>query len=166
MYITLKELNQVTFPVFRLPTNNWSETDGLLYLDEYGFLDDRNVNRDTLGQRRLVSPFNDKMFRLNKAIWDLNGILKQNGLYFIDNTGKPFSYLKTRYCKLVYHAIKRVEGKGSHSLLFVSGMKRTFKIPRPPLPEQQWAGIIYYYGFPWFLYEYSATQKKATRRKV
>lgn len=166
MVITLKTINKVKFPVFRLPSCNWSEADGLLWLDQYGLLDDRNIDSPKLGLRRLKSPFNDRLCKLNKAIWDLNGVVKQYPLYFIDSNGRPFIYEKTKTCKLKYLRIKRLEKKISHCLLYVKGIPKPFTVPRPPLDDQQWAGIIHYYGFPWFLYEYSHEELKDTRRKV
>ena len=54
MVITYKTLGHIAFPAFPLPSSNWEEQDGLLYLDNK-LLDDKNMKGKTLGRRRPVS---------------------------------------------------------------------------------------------------------------
>ena len=42
MVITYRTLGHVAFPAFPLPSSNWEEQDGLLYLDNK-LLDDKNM---------------------------------------------------------------------------------------------------------------------------
>ena len=58
MVITYRTIGHVTFPAFPLPSSNWEEQDGLLYL-ENKLLDDKNMKGKTLGRRRLQTPFKD-----------------------------------------------------------------------------------------------------------
>ena len=162
--ITYNTIHNLEFPIFLLDSGNWELADGILFLDEQ-VLDDRNQSGATLGARRLQSPFND-LVPLRKMISTPNGVLKQSTSYFIDNKGVPFTYIKTRFLPLKYLKIKRVEKKGTGSLVFVKGSTVPFTVPRPPDPEMVWAGVLHLHKLPWMLYEYSATKLKDTRRKV
>ena len=93
LIITYKDVQHVIFPVFQLPTSNWSCSDGLLFLDDQ-LLDDKNMSGETLGVRRLQSPFTN-LFPLKRALINHIGILKQTGKNFIDSKGDPFINDKT-----------------------------------------------------------------------
>jgi len=138
--------------------------DGLLLLDNE-VLDDKNMKGETLGVRRLQSPFK-KLVPLNKSVNTHIGIIKQNTPYFIDSKGMPFIYEKTLMCPLKYYKIKEVERKVVASVLKLYGVKQGFVVPRPPEPNNTWAGVLHFGGLPWLLYEYSEDKKKDTRRKV
>ena len=164
MVVTYKNINKVTFPVYKLPSGNWEKADGLLFLDGE-LVDDRNMPGDTLGIRRIQTPHKNLM-PLNKQLQGLNGILKQDSHHYIDSQGIPFIYEKTLNCKLSYYKIRRVDRKGTASLLWLKGINFPITIPRPPESDQHWAGILHYQGLPWLLYEYSEEKKPDTRRKV
>lgn len=163
MIVTYKTINKIQFPVFTLPSEDWSLTDGLLFL-ENEIVDDRNMPGDTLGKRRLQSPF--KMMPLKRSINSFVGVLKQSKNTFIDSKGTPFIYLKTKMCPLKYLKIKKIVTRDIASLVYVSGCNSPFTVPRPPAPEMRWAGVLHLHGFPWELYEYSEEPKKNTQRKV
>lgn len=150
--------------MFQLPTSNWSCSDGLLFLDDQ-LLDDKNMSGETLGVRRLQSPFTN-LFPLKRALINHIGILKQTGKNFIDSKGDPFIYDKTLMCKLKYYKIRKVDRKEVASLLWVKGINFPFTIPRPPEEGRTWAGILHLNNIPWMLYEYSEEKLKDTRRKI
>ncbi len=169
MLITYKQIKRITFPVFKIEKepeqqNDSSLTDGLLLWNGQ-VIDDRNMPGDTLGQRRLQSPFTN-LVPLRNCYLDHLGLIKSPEAMYIDTTGKIFVYKKTKFMKLVYYKIKRVDRKETHSLLWVQGIKRPFTIPRPPHPAMQWVGLLHLGPLPWFLYEYSETRKKDSRRKI
>ena len=159
--ITHRQLKNVVFPVFRLPVEGIEFRDGLL-LHQGRVIDDKNQKGETLGIRRAQSPHT--LFRLRKAYSDIVGVLKSKHLYFIDSAGNAFHYKKTEATFIKYHKIKKVEPKETHSLLWLVGIDTPFQLSRPPPEGLYWAGILYYRGFPWKLYEYSI-EKKITRRK-
>ena len=161
-YNTLRK--NIDYPVFLLPSGTWYLQDGLLILDEL-IIDDRNQEGKTLGARRMQTRHKD-LHPIKKMIRSYNGILKQGTKYFIDNSGKPFMYEKTRFAKLIYIQIKRVEQKESASLIWLKGVKTPFTVPRPPEKGYSWAGILHLHGLPWVLYEYSETKLKDSRKKV
>ena len=164
MVITYKTLAHIVFPAFPLPSSDWEEQDGLLFL-ENKLLDDRNMKGKTLGMRRLQTPFED-LFPLKAAVTDITGLIKNTKNIFIDNEGVPFLYEKTQSSSLKYYKIRKVERKNSASVVWLKGISFPFKIPRPPSVDTTWAGVLHLSGIPWILYEYSEFQKSDTRRKV
>ena len=164
MVITHKTIGKVTFPVFILPSSNWYEKDGLVYIDRR-IIDDKNMPGDTIGKRRMQTPMKNLM-PIRGSLSGLVGILKQTSKTFIDSRGVPFLYEKTRSCSLRYYRIKRVEQKDTASVLWLKGVSFPFKVPRPPTAELQWAGILHLGDRPWLLYEYSEKKLSDTRRKV
>ena len=164
MVLTYKDLDKVSFPVYKMESGDWTRADGLLFMNDQ-LVDDTNQEGETLGVRRMQTPFKDK-YALKNAIMSPNGILKQNTLYFIDSKGTPFGYLKTLMCKMKYLEITEVVPKGGATIIRVKGIKQPFTVPRPPDSSMRWAGILHLHGLPWMLYEYSDTKLKDTRRKV
>lgn len=164
MVISFQTSNKIEFPVYKLPHSDWELTDGLLFM-EGQVLDDRNMPGSTLGLRRVQTP-HKSLFKLNKQLLTLSGMLKQSKMCFIDSKGVPFIYEKSLMCKLSYYKIKRIDRKEAYCLLWVKGINFPFTIPRPPEAGMLWAGILHFHGLPWILYEYSETKLKDTRRKV
>lgn len=164
MVVTYRKISKVKFPVYILDSSNWHEQDGLLFIDNR-LLDDKNMPGNTLGKRRLQTPFRE-LHPLKASLGSLLGIIKQTKKTFIDTEGTPFIYEKTENCSLKYYKIRKIEQKESASVLWVKGLSFPFKIPRPPINGLQWAGILHRKGIPWMLYEYSDCKKSDTRRKV
>ena len=150
--------------MFQIPTDNWSYSDGLLFIDDL-LLDDTNMPGDTLGVRRVQTPFTE-LVPLRRSLISHVGLLKQTKKNFIDSKGVPFTYEKTKFCKLKYYKIRKVELKEVASLLWVHGIKAPFTIPRPPKEDRSWAVILHMGDTPWLLYEYSKVKLKDTKRKV
>ena len=164
MVITYKTFGHITFPAFLLPSSDWEEQDGLLFI-ENKLVDDKNMKGKTLGIRRLQTPFKE-LLPLKGSVSDALGLIKQRKNYFIDNDGTPFLYEKTRSASLKYYKIRKVERKNSASVVWLKGINFPFKIPRPPTADTSWAGVLHLSGIPWMLYEYSEFEKSDTRRKV
>ena len=165
MVITYSNISiNVEYPVFLLPSNKWEYVDGLLLIDDK-VVDDRNKAGRTLGARRMQTAHKDTL-HLKKMLTSYNGILKQATNCFIDNTGLPFTYEKTKFAELKYLQIKKVNRKDFVTLITVKDHTSPFTVPRPPEDGMLWAGILHLHGFPWVLYEYSETKLKDTKRKV
>lgn len=164
MILTYKSFANLEFPVFRLPSDNWDSHDGLLFIDDE-LVDDKNMPGDTLGKRRLQTPFKE-LLPLKKAATSYISMIKTPAGHYIDNKGRVFTYEKTLVCPLKYFRIKEVVRKDVASVLYLRGIKKPFTIPRPPALEMQWAGVLYLHGFPWQPYEYSREKLKDTRRKI
>ena len=164
MVISYRQIDKIQFPVYVLPSSNWDTIDGLFYVDRI-LVDDKNMPGETLGKRRLQTPFKD-LLPLKRAADNLLAIIKSGHKCFIDSKGVPFIYEKTENCALKYHKIRKVEKKDSASVLWLKGFTFPFVVPRPPPIEYTWAGVLYLKGLPWVLYEYSISKQKDTRRKI
>ena len=165
MVVTYRKISKIKFPVYILDSSNWHEEDGLLFVDNR-LVDDKNMPGETLGIRRLQTPFKD-LYPLKGSLGSLLGIIKQNsGKAFIDSNGFPFIYEKTENCSLKYYKVRKIEKKEKAAVLWVKDITFPFKIPRPPRNSLPWAGILHRKGIPWMLYEYSAEKRADTRRKV
>ena len=164
MAITFREFTQIQFPVFVMDSGNWEEADGLLFCDGK-LVDDKNQPGKTLGARRLQTPFKDK-YELKHSIQYPNGLIKQPSPHFIDNNGTPFVYQKELIVPLKYYKINKIKYKDTVCTITVKGQNAPFTVPRPPSPENVWAGILHLHGVPWMLYEDAEKKLKDTRRKV
>ena len=165
LFLTYRNFDKITFPAYKLPSDNVSSVDGILTVDGH-ILDDKNMSGKTLGVRRLQSPHYENMYTPRRIVSDrLPLILRGSGTY-IDNAGKVFTYQKTKFCKLKYHRILNIEKKRTYSLLSIAGTPVQWEIPYPPDPEFTYVGVLYKGGHPWLLYEYVKVKKKDTRRKI
>lgn len=163
--LTYKHIDKIAFPVFKLDSQNIDVSDGIMFLDGM-VLDDRNQSGKTLGVRRMQTPYKN-LYVLRASINGVVGLAKQPGNnVYIDSKGRVFIYEKTIMCRLVYHKITRVDRKDTASTLFLKGVKQSFEIPRPPAPDIQWAGVLYFHGLPWKLYEFSENFKPTARKKI
>ena len=126
MIYTYKDVLRVTFPVFQLPSDNWSYSDGLLFIENQ-IVDDKNMSGDSLGIRRLQTPHKN-LLPLKKSLLNLTGVIKQNTSTFIDSKGAPFIYEKTEWCKLKYYKIRKIEKKGIASLLWLHGVSTSLSL--------------------------------------
>jgi hypothetical protein len=138
--------------------------DGLVTIDGL-IVDDRNMSGNTLGKRRLQTPFKS-LFPLKKSVNNLTELIRCNKKLFIDTIGLIFTYEKTKWVQLKYLKIDRIIKKETKCLLYVSKYKSAFIIPRPPAESYSYAGILHLAGEPWILYDYANTKLKDTRRKV
>ncbi|MEK9894835.1 MAG: hypothetical protein VW518_00230 [Burkholderiaceae bacterium] len=163
MVLTFRGVSSIAFPIYPLPSSNWEKADGLFFV-EGKVVDDKNMRGDTLGVRRLQTSHD--LLPLTKAILDFTGMIKQSKNVFIDSTGIPFIYQKTKMLPLRYKKIKRIDRKVVASVLHLEGEKHPIRIIRPPENGMTWAGVLYYQELPWKLYEYSEEHQKDTRRKV
>lgn len=166
MAITYKSLKRIKFPIYPIDIDEVSLQDGILFYKGDKVLDDTNMKGETLGARRLQSPFNDRLYPLRKGIANIVGLSKNKYKYYIDSEGKLFEYEKTVFCQIKYLRIVKVERKGTASLLYVDGIPRPFTIPRPPEQGMHWAIVLHLKGLPWMLYGYSGTKEPDSIRKI
>jgi len=164
MLIHFNSYRNITFPVYRLPNDNWDYIDGLLFLDNK-VLDDRNMPGKTLGVRRIQSPQKNH-FPLKIMLTNFVQVIKYGQGNYIDSNGRIFFYEKSKFLPLIYNRINRVEKKTTASLLWVKDINFPFTIPQPPEELTTYAGVLYYKNLPWLLYDYSITKLKPKRKKV
>lgn len=164
MILTYKQFHKITFPVYKLPSDNWYSQDGLFFLDNI-LVDDKNMPGDTLGKRRLQTYFKE-LLALKKGADNITAMIKQSGGPYIDSKGRCFIYEKTKFGIVKYYKIKDIEYRNNLCVLRAVGVKSAFTIPRPPKPGFDWVGILHLDGFPWVLYEYAEDRLDSIRRKV
>lgn len=158
----MRQLNKVTFPVFKLPSAPYV-TDGLVVTDR-GIVDDTNQPFNTLGRRRLKSPH--EMVRVSLYCSDFPDMLKRSKgkTYYIDNVGLLFYYQKTDFTKLYSHKINKILKKETYSLVYLDKIDYPFKVSRPPLGS--FCSVLYYNEVPWLIYNSTEAPHKAKNIKV
>ena len=121
---TITTLSQVSFPVYRLTNRKPLSSEGVLYYsNSYLEVDSNPVSTniklidnlaepgETLSQRRLrMSAQEVPLYPLRVAIYFLGDFIKlaKKGWWFIDSTGKIFTYTKSLSVKLKFYKVKKV----------------------------------------------------------
>lgn len=157
-------LSRAVYPIYRVKAADIEEIDGIVFADGL-VLDDKNVKRDTLGERRLLSSHR-ALLKLNKMYPTIREALSGKSGTYIDSTGKILEYSRTKFAKIVYHKIRNVEYKDTYSMLRVYGVNFSFKLRCPPPKLYTYAGILYLNNLPWLLWDYSKRKLPDRRMKV
>lgn len=163
MEMTYKTVSKIRFPVFILYSNDIIEQDGLVYCGHY-VLDDKNQIGETLGSRRLQSPY--RLFNLNGICSDFRAMITSKKSYFIDSNGMIFNYRKTRSCKVICHKIQKIHHRDTYTLLKISSYNPLILVDRPPPSECGWVNMLYIGRIPSLLYSYSVERSKPFRRII
>ena len=158
------KLEDIRFPVYVVHTDDVLTRDGLLWCDGK-VIDDKNIEGNSLGERRLRSPIKH-LYDLKYQIDDFGGLIKHRGRFYIDSNGKFFIYEKSKSAKLKYHLIGKLEHKDVATLMWIQGIPFPFELPRPPAMTMRYAGILYIDNKPSFVYDFSETLQKDSWRKV
>ena len=90
-------MQKVYYPIYVIHSDNVEELDGILWLDDQ-VLDDKNMQGEELGIRRLQTPMKS-IYPLRYMIEDEIGMLKHRGTTFIDSKGNiviPFPFKERR----------------------------------------------------------------------
>ena len=105
MVITYNTSDKITFPVFPLISSNYVVADGLVTIDGL-LVDDHNMEGESLGRRRLMTPY-ENLFPLKRSVNTLVGLIKRSKSFYIDSTGLIFTYEKTKWVRLKYRKIAK-----------------------------------------------------------
>lgn len=165
MYKSFKDIKNIVFPVYALPSDDWYEQDGVLFINDGKVLDDTNMPGETLGVRRLQCGRTD-LQNIRRAYTDFPSMLASKKKIFIDSAGTPFIYNKTMNSPLIHHKIKRIELKELISIVWLNSVPSPFTIPRPPYDDPQWARVLYYKGAPWLIYDFASQRGKDSYKRV
>ena len=157
-------LDEITFPVYVIGTENITYKDGVIFADAK-VIDDTNMKGKSLGIRRLQTEL-PYLYDLRYMIKSKAGLVRHRGFNYIDWTGKLFEYRKRKYYTLKYHKIENVSKKDIVSLVWLKGIPYPIEAERPPEIEYRWAGLIYKNNMPWFFWHYSTEWRKDSRRKI
>lgn len=177
-------LQEITYPVFRLRNERPSEHDGILfyayenYYEEDGELiqrevirivDDTSIDSPKLSMRRLaIRSVGGKLFRLTKAIFFLNDLIKiaTKQMWFIDSMGKVFQYHKTTRAKLKFYKIAKVIAiPTGGAIIEAQGIGSRFKSLYYPEPDKLYVGVLSM-GMSQILYGFYDKQYNDTWRMV
>jgi hypothetical protein len=168
--------------VFRLGEREPHTTGGLTfyaseYVDQddpkpfnrYRVVDDRGVDKPTLGLRRLILKEQDvKLFPIGSAIYFLQDVIKlaKSTTWFIDSVGQVFQHKKLVRAKLQTHRITQVlPASGIGCVIEVEGLGERFKSLQVPKDWELYAGILRYNRCN-LLYGYYSEPIKTTWRQV
>lgn len=166
-------LNKLKFPVYAISKNDgiWEHLN-IYYIKvntETLILDNKNLNGDTLGKRRLALKDKTKLYKFSKTINTVIDLIKcKHYPKFIDSNGTVFNYKKSKYVPLIYRKIlssEAVEGLGVTIgvkdipvKFLTSGFTETALL-------KAWAGILLI-DDGYLLYEISNELKNDTRRLI
>ena len=166
MYADLKKVRKYKFPFYRIESNNWDNIDGITFVEGQP-VDDLNRPGETIGLRRIQSGRTD-FYKLKNPLFLIGDVLRDKGNHYISSCGVPFTYEKTRYQKVKYHGIKKIEPRNTFSFVWLDGIEIPFEIARPPADANSipWARVLYYGDFPWMIYEFSRYEGRNSRLKV
>jgi len=131
-------------------------------------VDDRNVDKATLGLRRLVIGQTRSLFPIGSAVYFLIDLIKlaKSTTWWIDSHGRVFQHKKIKRAKLRTHKISQVlPASGIGCVLEVEGLVFRFKSMKAPESWEQYAGILYVDGGH-MLYGYYEYPIKDTWRMV
>ena len=166
---TVKNIWDVEFPIFGLAKNykrTWTE-DRISYIETDSgvyVLDNKNLEGDTLGQRRLRVK-SAKLFIPRLVVHSIPQLIKCEQKNFIDNKGLIFKYIKHTRVPLKYYKVDKVVDTDQGCVLHFNG------IHNPIILSCREAYGIGYVGFlhtqiGYILYEYSESIKGDTWRKI
>lgn len=135
----------------------------------FHIIDDRNIDKPTLAERRLVLMKNGaKLYNIKHAIFFIGDLIKlaSVGSWFIDNNGRYFQYKKQEFAKLIFKKIvKVIPINTGGSILEVDGIPSRFKTLYAPMPHETWAGVLKL-GKKFILYGLYDQQYDNTIRKL
>jgi len=123
----------------------YSDKDTAKYRSNYRIVDDKTIDKPTLGLRRLALKGQVSLFPIGSAIYFLEDLIKlaKSTTWFVDNTGQVFQHKKSTRAKLATKRIKQVL-PAAHlgCVLEVEGLSQRFKSMRTPESHEQYAGLL------------------------
>ena len=161
--LKFKQVVNLTYPIFKLNTEELSYRDGLLFANDL-VIDDKNQEAPTLGQRRLLTTH--KLYPLKRALIDFSAVIRSGGKWFIDSNGVAFEYEKVKYTAIKAHKILRKIPKEVATVLVIEGLNFRVTTPRPPPRSFEWALMMYLDRYPWRIFGYSDEKLPDSRRKI
>lgn len=123
----------------------YSDKDTNEYTQSYRIVDDRSIQKATLGLRRLAIKNTTPLFPVGSAIYFLADLVKlaKKTTWFIDSHGQVFQHKKSTRAKLVTNKIKQVlPAQGLGCVLEIEGLSSRFKSIRRPTELEQYAVLL------------------------
>lgn len=183
--ISATNLQEISYPVFRLGTNQPTINNGLVFyyyenyeededgeinqVNTYRIVDDKNIPFQSLAMRRLaIKNEGVKLFKITNAIFFLGDLIKlaKPNMWFIDSKGKIFNYSKTIRALLKFHKIaKNIPIKTGGSIIEAEGIITRFKSLFSPDKDKTHVGILHF-GKSLILYGFYTEKHKDTWRMI
>lgn len=148
--------------------SEYSDLDTNEYFGKLRVVDDLNIQKPTLGLRRLVLKGQCTLFPLSTAIYFLADLIKlaKATTWFIDSSGQVFQHKKLTRAKLATHKIKQVlPAQATGCVLELEGLVHRFKCIRHPQPHERWAAVLQI-GLSYVLFGLLEEPIKTSWRKV
>lgn len=170
------KLTEIVWPVYKLAQERPNVEECLVFYhkkskagDVILVIDDISVRGATLARRRLkLSADGVKLYPITKAVFYLGDFIKlaKPNQWFIDSTGKFFSYTKTKSVPLIFREILSVEKQVGSSLLEIEGIHGKHKCLYAPTDIQKYAGLLKLGPHTYVLYGLFPELHKDTTRKI
>lgn len=163
-------LFDIEFPVYKLPTKYvdiWEEYNVLYLKTIYAtyILDNKNVEGDTVGKRRVRLSDISQLYRTRAVYYNMEQFLHSTGKIFMDNIGRCFKYEKTEIVKLKYHKVLDIEYLDSGDCSLLLDINLHIRLSCKRAQEATYLGILHTkYGY--ILYELTEEHKKDTWKKI
>ena len=163
-----KPLELISYPVYPLRGyKRLTDINGVvkLYTEAKMYIiDDRNLEGETLGERRLrLKKFK---YGLPEGIHSSKDVIMSPRKVFIDNEGVVFKYIKTRKARLIYRSIAElIPLPFGSTKIIVRGIACPFTMSQDIVSTYAYAGLLQFDG-GYILYEVSQKKKEDTWRRV
>lgn len=154
------ELSKLVWPVFKLGEREPIQIEGVIcynkqymdaeiatYTNTYKIVDDKTIDKPTLGLRRLE--IKNNLYPIGTAIYFLQDVIKlaKPTTWFIDSHGQLFQHKKSTRAKLqTYKIIQVLPAQGIGCILEVAGLAERFKSLQVPEQHELYCGILSYRG--------------------
>jgi len=170
----MEQLNlfDIQFPIYsitKIYKRVWIEMNVTYIETESGIyvLDNKNVQGDTLGKRRLKIK-NDvyTLYKPRKVFYNMSQLLNGKESIFIDTIGVVFKYKKTKMVPLKYHKVESItEAEDGECILEIPKLNYSYKTACRYAYGINFIGLLHTkYGY--IPYEFCEHMKADTRRKI
>lgn len=162
----IQKLLRADYPIYKIDTKYIDEIDGIVFDDAHRVVDDLNVKKDTVGKRRLLSPFKDSLSPLRKVSRNIRHFLKRGTGYYIDTSGRIIRYEKSKMTYIKYHKIRAIKQASNGAKIWVYGVNFPLNAPERPHELLNYVGVLYLNDRPWIFWDFSKTQIKPKKIKI
>lgn len=146
----------------------YSDKDSAQLSSNYRIVDDKSVDKPTLGLRRLALS-GKKLFPIGSAIYFLSDIIKlaKSTTWFVDSTGHVFQHKKSTRAKLTAKRIKQVlPAQSLGCVIEVEDLAQRFKCMKAPESHEKYAVVLEIGINQYLLYGFCEQPIKPTWRLV
>ncbi len=162
-------LSDIVFPVYTVTDSYkkiWEDTNVTYIQTQSGIyvLDNKNIDGDTLGKRRLKIS-NSDLYKPRKSFYSLSQLIKSKHKTFIDSTGSVFSWKKTTTVPLKYHKVIEVYHDDEYCILHLKNIEFPQKVVCSIAYEIKYVGVLHTKE-GYILYSYNTEYEKDTWRKI